>query len=179
MPRRRTTKVKSVTFARITGHAITDRLDPEYLTALGIEADDESFHPVEPDMLRYDLAFVCPDDPTLVAFPTFSNGYGGKVTRGRWSSFQQYPHTVHGDTRVGEGEVDASLPRMEVWNRTDLWERVEAFKAGRGDWFTYRYDSDAGKLRRVPLKAFIGAHPDTCPNEVAREHWDREAYFAR
>lgn len=42
------------------------------------------------DMLRYDKAFVNPDDITLVAFPTFGSSdgdFGGRVTLDRWRSF--------------------------------------------------------------------------------------------
>jgi len=42
------------------------------------------------DMLRYDTAFINPDDPTLVYFPQFVTKFGtsgGRVTKDRWKSF--------------------------------------------------------------------------------------------
>lgn len=47
--------------------------------------------PVPADMLRYDVGFVHPDHPGIVAFPTFSSRgfgtFGGKFTEARWRSF--------------------------------------------------------------------------------------------
>lgn len=43
------------------------------------------------DMLRYDLAFCSPKDPSLVIFPKFKQSgagtIGGKITWARWESF--------------------------------------------------------------------------------------------
>lgn len=46
--------------------------------------------PRHADMLRYDLAFCHPEEPSLVIFPVFRGKDGrttNKITHGRWDSF--------------------------------------------------------------------------------------------
>ena len=87
-------KVKGVNFFRAYGSAVEHNFDPEYLYAIGSpdkvkgngwQKDGEAWHPIKPDLLRYDLAFVR-EDSTLVAFVHFKNGYGNGATVDRWKS---------------------------------------------------------------------------------------------
>lgn len=94
------------------------------------------------DMLRYDLAFECIDDPGLLAFPTFktkTGQLGGQVTRARWSSFG-----------VRELESPSSRPLFyaDLLLAPDRWL---TFRHPRMPDGRIAYD----RLVAVPLSAFV------------------------
>ena len=160
----RKTKVTKVTFMRARGQALVNRLDPGYLKAIGQDPNAPDWHPVEPDMLRYDLAFVNDEEPGLVAFPTFSSGHGGKVTIDRWHSHGYQLKPIVERSGVEEGQR-VSTGRNEAWHRLDYFEQRENVKAGRG-WFTFRRPlgndgtPDYSALAKVPLTMFLERHPN-------------------
>jgi hypothetical protein len=101
------------------------------------------------DMLRYDLAFINPKVPDLVAFPVFqvANGtLGGEPTVGRWSSFG-YKHI---GKRKNVLEAFAMLPVGLAIEESD-----------KNDWYTYRHPklpdgrTDYTALTRVTLLDFL------------------------
>lgn len=178
MARRRTatTKVKSVTFMRAHGETLKNNLDPEYVHAIGSPDKDPGWWPVKSDLLRYDLGFVSEEDPTLVAFVRFSNGYGMGATVDRWKSHGFLLRDVDYRDDVEEGmTVTTDDGRWEYWNRLDLFQQCSSVESGNGRWFTFRRvagsdGTDAGAVHRIPLAAFTAAHPDIHPQEVAWEY---------
>ena len=137
---RATIKIKRVHFYRAHGGHVEMRQDPSYGEAIG----EPDLHVVEPDLLRYDLAFVHEDGPTLVAFPVFSNYYGaGEPTLGLWRSH------LHRITREHKtGEIDPK------------------------GWYTFRNPLlvdgriDYSRLVKVPLTAFLLLHRSQHPQDV-------------
>jgi hypothetical protein len=61
------------------------------------------------DMLRYDSAFQALDDPTLVAFPTFTvpgeGTFGGEATHARWASFGIRLEPLSGEAEYQAREI--------------------------------------------------------------------------
>jgi hypothetical protein len=96
------------------------------------------------DMLRYDSAFQALDDPTLVAFPTFTvpgeGAFGGKATHARWASFG-----IRLEPLSGEAEYQASQIRP---GRFVTYIHPQVNRHGSVD-----YD----RLERVSLATFLGA----------------------
>jgi len=160
--RRVNTKVKGVTFRRVTGTTIENRRDPEYRACLG----NPGMHPVLPEVLRYDLAFVHPSDPALVAFPKFTSGYGGRPTVGKWES--------HGYRLE---RVDAASARV----------LSENFERGAAEWYTFRRPAVHGRPRnealvRVPLSAFLALRRNAHPSEAqppAVDAWCQECHVQK
>jgi len=173
--RTRTTKVKSVRFMRAHGTTITNRQNPEWVYAMGSPDKRSDWHVIPTDMLRYDMAFVNDADPTLIAFPLLSSGYGGTITRGRWDSFDIQLRGVEHAPNVGEGErfIESRL-QEEHWNRCDLYEQQASVEAGSG-WYTFRRHRDG--LLRVPLSAFLAAHPNDNINEVTEKYAQQQPYI--
>lgn len=97
------------------------------------------------DMLRYDLAFVNPELPGIVAFPVFNekNGrLGGVVTAPRWRSFCVVIEPVADDTEHARCHL--------AFQRAD-------------NWTTYQHPSpefgptDYGTLHPFSLKRYLEA----------------------
>jgi len=167
--KRATINVKRVRFYRAYGRGVET---PDYATALGKDPNSPSWHPIAPDMLRYDLSFVRDEDPTLIATVKFSNGYGGDRSYGRWNSFNIKLRVVRKVETVEEGaRVTQGL--YENWNGGDLYEMEQNVKTG-GDWFTYMRepttDGTLGELRRVPLTELLKLHRDQRPSEAANNY---------
>lgn len=115
---------------------------------------------VPKDMLRYDLAFMhCPIESEnfpeevhssdgIVAFPSFRDAPGGKVTHERWGSFS------------------LTLCRLD---RDSEWTLRESLLCAPEDWMTFRHPCaqpgapwptgigavDYGKLEPIPLKRLL------------------------
>jgi len=162
----RTITVKNILFYRAHGTTVENNLDPEYQECLSINTDPDTWHPVKPDLLRYDLGFVREDDPTLVAFVKFSNGYGGEPTVDRWRSHGYSLRKIVSGVAINEGETFVDI--TEQWNGADLYDLSQSVKTGRG-WFTFRTGSgpDAGSARRVPLTEFLKLTRSQHPREAA------------
>lgn len=95
------------------------------------------------DMLRYDVAFVSRDDHTLVAFPTFKGGGGGRCTLARWASFH-LTLRAEGGTRLEQALAkDALAHDAEKWT-TYLHPRIEPDGP-----------TDYGRLEPVTLARFL------------------------
>jgi len=169
MPRKRKHTVKKVQLYVVDGPQFVSRSDPDYVEMLGL--DPETFHPVEPDALRYDLAFVHDDHPDLVAYVNLSSGYYSGISgralspSGKFSSGYSF-RRVKASPLVGEGERLAQAEYVGMQS-TDLFELVESVKGGRG-WYTFRHPREGGehgkvdyaKLRRVPLAEVLAQHPE-------------------
>jgi len=168
MPRKRKHTVKKVALYLVDGPQFVSRSDPDYVEMLGL--DSETFHPVEPDALRYDLAFVHDDHPDLVAYVRLSSGYTSGVgstlhPSGKFSSGYSF-RTLKASPLASEGQRIEQPDRILVQS-TDLFELVESVKGGRG-WYTFRHPREGGehglvdyaKLRKVPLAEVLAQHPD-------------------
>jgi len=97
------------------------------------------------DMLRYDLAFVHPDWPGIVAFPVFRTKYGnlgGTVTKKRWQSFA-----------VNVGAIGLSTGGH--------YELVEHMNRHADSWLTYQHPTvghnptDYGRLEPFSFKRYL------------------------
>lgn len=95
--------------------------------------------PSHVDMLRYDLAFCSPMDPSLIVFPVFQTKHGklgGRATHRRWDSF---------------GIRLQPVPEMEPTNIDN--------------WTTYRHpvnanmSTDYAVLEPVTLRDYMKANP--------------------
>ena len=169
MPRKRKHTVKKVTLYVVDGPQFESRSDPDYVECLGL--DSESFHPIEPDALRYDLAFVNDAHPDLVAYVSLSSGYysgnsGRALTpSGKFSSGYSF-RSLKASPLASEGQRIEQPDRILVQS-TDLFELVESVKGGRG-WYTFRHPREGGehgkvdyaKLRKVPLTEVLAQHPE-------------------
>lgn len=96
------------------------------------------------DMLRYDVAFVRDQDPTLLAFPVFSTktgALGTGPTLGRWNSFLLYPKVL-GKWTNRTGVVWSNPTRQLV--PTTLMDAAMGFLSPSPvGWTTYRHPKDS------------------------------------
>jgi hypothetical protein len=104
---------------------------------VAIRPEMQETEPAHADMLRYDLAFCNPADPSMIVFPQFKTRQGklgGKVTIGRWDSFCM---------RL------AIIPEEAMGGAPDISE-----------WFTYEHSATGHGLHRVTFAEYVQAHRD-------------------
>lgn len=116
------------------------------------------------DMLRYDIAFVRDDDPSLIVFPVWSTKTGNLgmgEPSARWMMRFGVRFTPLAMWSPGAGPRRQSTSPV---TDTDVATWVEEFKSGRG-WYRYLHPIDDGrkdysKLIRVSLADYLQQHVD-------------------
>ena len=169
MARKRKHTVKTVKLYAVDGPQFVSRSDPDYPACLGIDPEAEDWHPVEPDALRYDLAFVNDAHPNFVAYVKLSSGYSSGMgtalaPTGKFSSGYSF-RPLKASPLASEGQR-IEQPAAILVDRTDLHELGESVKAARG-WYTFRHPRsgehspvDYARLVRIPLADVLAQHPD-------------------
>jgi hypothetical protein len=106
-----------------------------------VRAELQETDPAHADMLRYDLAFHSPVDPSLVIFPWFKHktqgAYPKTITAARWQSFAM---------------------NLKAQDEEQVYLATRDFPLG--DWIGYQHpDGNQCGLVPVTLDQWLQAHP--------------------